>query len=174
MGLSSRLQQWVYARPRVAVAGSILLLLLVGAGGWESARMAFPGATQSAVAPVSQGVVGARMIQVEAAVGPITRVVHRTRTITAPSPTKTVVRRRTRTLRDTHTVRDVVTVTDPNAGRAQPAYRPAAATRPVRILTVTTVQTETETKTVTQPPVTVTEPPVTVTVFVTTTKGRGH
>jgi hypothetical protein len=173
MGLWSRLQQWVYGRPRVAVAGAIVLLLLAGAGGWESARVASPGTTRAAVAPAAQGVAGARMIQVEAAVGPVTRVVHRTRTITAPGPTNTVVRRRTRTrtLRDTSTIRDIVTVTAPSAGRAQPAQAPAVVTRPVRTVTVTTVRTQTQTQTQTQ---TVTQPPVTVTVFVTTNRGHGH
>jgi hypothetical protein len=169
MGLWSRLQQWLYARPRVAVAGAIVLLLLAGAGGWESSRLASPAATKAAVEPQG-GVAGgqARMIQVEAAAGPVTRVVKRTRTITTPGPTKTVIRRRTRTrtVRNTQTIREVVTVAATKTV-AQLVHSPAAVTRPTPTVTVTSMRTETLSQTVTQPP-------VTVTVFVTTNRGHGH
>jgi hypothetical protein len=175
MGLWSRLQQWLYARPRVAATGAILVLVLAGAAGWESSRLAAPDATQVAGEPQG-GVAGvqARMIQVEAAAGPVTRVVRRTRTITAAGPTMTVVQRRirTRTVRDMHTIRKVVTVTAPNAGQPQ-AHVQAAVTRPIRIMTVTRVQTQTQTHIQTETQ-TVTQPPVTVTVFVTTNRGHGH
>jgi hypothetical protein len=167
MGSWSRLQQWLYARPRVAVTGAIVLLLLAGAGGWESARLASAVATPVAVEPHG-GVAGtqARMIQVEA--GVVTRVVHRIRTITAPGPTKTVIRRgtRTRTVRNTQTIREVVTVAATKTV-AQLVHSPAAVTRPTRTVTVTRMRTETLSQTVTQPP-------VTVTVLVTTNKGHGH
>jgi hypothetical protein len=167
MGFWSRLQQWLYARPRVAVAGSIVLLLLAGAAGWESSRLASPAATQVVVEPRG-GVAGAqaRMIQVEAAAGPVTRVVHRTRTITTPGATETVVRRgtRTRTVHATQTIREVVTVAATKTV-ARLVHASAAVTRPTRTVTVTRLQTETLSQTVTQPP-------VTVTVFVTTTHGH--
>jgi hypothetical protein len=38
MGVWWHLRQWVYARPPVAAAGAVVLLLMVGFGGWESAR----------------------------------------------------------------------------------------------------------------------------------------
>ena len=38
MGVWWHLRQWVYARPRVAAAGAVVLLLIVGFGGWESAH----------------------------------------------------------------------------------------------------------------------------------------
>jgi hypothetical protein len=178
MGLWSRLQQWLYARPRVAATGAILVLVLAGAAGWESSRLASPTTSHVAVQPDSQGGVAgaqARMIQVEAEVGQVTRVVNRTRTVTAPGSTRTVVRRatRTRTVRDVHTIRDVVTVTAPNAGQARPAHAPAGVTHPIRIVTVTRVQTQTQTDIQTETQ-TVTQPPVTVTVFVTTNRGHGH
>jgi hypothetical protein len=92
MGVWWHLRQWVYARPRVAAAGAVALLLLVGFGGWQSARwFASDGAAQAADTAVF-GVKAARTVRIEDKNGRvIDHIVGRTRTLTLPGQGHTVV-----------------------------------------------------------------------------------
>jgi hypothetical protein len=91
MGVWWRVRQWVYARPPVAAAALVGLLLLVGFGGWESAHLvSADGATQASEATLQ--VAGAKTVLVARDDGRVvTRVVRRTRTVAAPGRTETVV-----------------------------------------------------------------------------------
>jgi hypothetical protein len=85
-----RLRQWVYARPPVAVAGTVLALLIAGFAGWQSAHwLAADGAVQAVDTTVYE-VKGASTVRLRGR-----RVVDhsmgRTRTVTLPSRSRTVV-----------------------------------------------------------------------------------
>jgi hypothetical protein len=173
MSLWRRSSQWVYSRPRIAATGAVLLLLGVGAGGWESAqRITAANATE----PVAQGspdvVPAAQMIRVEAEADGVTRVVQRTRTITTRGRTRRVVvtRRVVRTVAAPVGASGIRTVIEPRVVTRtvhdkQTEQAPPARTVPTRTITVTEVLTQT----VTSPPVT-----VTTTLTVTTNPGKGH
>jgi hypothetical protein len=182
-----RLRQWVYARPPVAVTGTVLALLIAGLAGWQSAHwLAAGGAAQAADTTVYE-VKAASTVRVEGR-----RLVGRTRTVTLPGLTRTVVvvKGVTRIVR-TATVlnRGAVvksrlpiskTVTRTNL-RTVVATR--SVTQPGRTMTLTKTQREpAQTEVVTQlvPPgharptetVTVTVTQAAVTVTVTTSKGH--
>jgi hypothetical protein len=181
MSLWWRSSQCVYSHPRIAATGAALLLLGVGAGGWESARRITPANAPEPVAGGSHNVVaGAQMIRVEAEADAVTHVVQRTRTVTTPGRTRTVVVRR----RVVRTVVPAVGSSDANpvarerirtvieprvvtrtVHDKQTEQAPPARTVPTRTITVTEVVTQT----VTQPPLT-----VTTTLTVTTNPGTGH
>jgi hypothetical protein len=187
-----RLRQWVYARPPVAAAGAVLLLALVGVGGWESARrLSDAGAGQEIVETARHQVAGAQIIRVQADVGQSVRVVRRTRTVSAPGRTntvvvtrsitqvvptvvvrnhgKTVTAERTRTVVarriTTRTVGETQTIRETVTAAAQgggpPQTPPGQVGRSRSTQTVTVTQTRT-----------VMQPAVTVTVTVTTSKGH--
>jgi len=189
MGFEERARRWVGSHPRVAATGAILLGVLIGAAGWESAQQ---------LSAANAGPVGAQAAPSPGAAAPAIRVValddsrrgRRIRTVTISGATKTIVATVTRriapavptvsarppqtvtqlrtiverhaaarTVRATSTVRQTVTVTTSN-GQSRTITQ--TTTRPAQ--TVTLTETRTETRTVTEP--------VTVTVVVTTTKGH--
>ena len=140
MGVWWRLRQWVYAHPPIAVAGAILLFLIVGFGGWQSSRWVASGsAGQGSVAAV-YGVKAASTVRIEYKNGRIVEhTVGRTRTVTVPGQGHTVV--------VIKGVTRVVPTTKIRNGRVIIETRPAIAK------TVTDVRAETvvKTRTVTQP-----------------------
>jgi hypothetical protein len=92
MGVWWHLRQWVYGRPRVLAAGAVALLLLVGFGGWQSARwFSGDGAAQAANTAL-YGVKAARTVRIQDKNGRIIdHTVSRTRTVTLPGQGHTVV-----------------------------------------------------------------------------------
>ena len=157
------LRQWVYARPQVAAAGAVVLLLLVGFGGWVSAQK-FSGsdATQTAHTALSQ-VTLVKTVRVHGKQGRIIHhIVLRTRTLeratVKPKPvpiakdvthvtTQTVVKIRTvrRPINNTQTITRIVTQQAPAENQTGP---PPGRGRPTTV-TVTRTQTVTQTVTVT-------------------------
>ena len=157
------LRQWVYARPPVAAAGAVVLLLLVGFGGWASAQK-FSGsdATQPAHTALSQ-VTLVKTVRVHGKQGRIIHhVVLRTRTLdrvtVKPEPvpiakdvahvtTQTVVKTRTvrQPINNTRTITQILTRQAPAENQTGP---PPRRGRPTTV-TVTRTQTVTQTVTVT-------------------------
>jgi hypothetical protein len=92
MGFWWRLRQWAYARPPVVAAAAAVSLLIVGLGGWESARwFSDDSATQAADAGPHR-VAAANTIHVDVDEGAVvTHVVRRTRIVARPGKTSTVV-----------------------------------------------------------------------------------
>jgi hypothetical protein len=146
MGFWWRLRQWVYARPPVAATGAVLLLLLVGFGGWESAHWsAGDDASRAADAAVLR-VKAARTLRVEGQKGRvIADGVGQTRTVRLPGRARTVVVTAgvTRVVPARSRSR-VVTI-----ARAATQTRTLVVTRTVKQL-VDRTQTVTHTQTVTQ------------------------
>jgi hypothetical protein len=138
MGVWWHLRQWVYARPRVAAAGAVALLLLVGFGGWQSARwFASDGAAQAADTAV-YGVRAARTVRIEDKNGRIIdHTVARTRTVTLPGQGHTVV---------VKGVTRVVPTTRIRNGRVIIETRPAIAKTVTDIQAQTVVKTHTVTQ----------------------------
>jgi hypothetical protein len=186
MGAWWRLRQWVYARPRVAVAGVVVSLLAVAFGGWESARWVRVAQEADSTlyrtesirtltdAHTNERVIDQVIVRTRTVRGPIqdrTVVITKsvTRTVSAQirrgggavgtrsGRIRTVTTIQTRTLERTHTVAQLVTTTL-LATETQPAQQiPPGHVRPTTTVTVT------QTRTVTSPPMTIT---------VTTTKGH--
>jgi hypothetical protein len=180
MGVWWRLRQWVYAHPPVAVTGAILLFLIVGFGGWQSARwLASDGTTQPTVTTLS-GVKAARTVLIDNKNG---RIVARTRTVTLPGQDHTVavVKPVTRVVPTTMANGGVVTETRTAIKTVTNTQsQTVVRTRTVRQFldrTVTVTQTRTEAGTQippghVRPTVTVTVTQAAVTVTVTTSKGH--
>ena len=194
MGVWWHLRQWVYARPRVAAAGAVALLLLVGFGGWQSARwFSGDGAAQAADTAL-YGVKAARTVRILDKNGRVVdHTVSRTRTVTLPGQGHTVVVVKgvtrlvpTTTIRNGRVITETgpaitKTVTNVDAQTVVKTQTHTVTQRLDRMVTVTQTQTEaagtqippghvrpaTVTVTVTQ---TVTQAAVTVTV--TTSKGH--
>ncbi|MDT5050568.1 MAG: hypothetical protein QOG75_6480 [Mycobacterium sp.] len=175
------LRQWIYAHPPVAVAATILLFLLVGFGGWQSARwFASDGAAQAANS-LTYGVKAASTLRIEDKNG---RLVG-TRTITLPGQghTVVVVKAVTRVV-PTTMVRTGGVVTETTPGIVKTVTIASAqtvvTTRTVTHAldrTVTVTQTRTEAGTQIPPghirsTVTVTVTQAAATVTVTTSKGH--
>jgi hypothetical protein len=164
-----QLRQWVYAHPPVAGAGLVAVLLLVGFGGWASAKLSSDDTTQAAETALYRVTV-AKTVQVTGQNGRVVNhVVRRTRTLAGVTVkgkakpvvvakhvtdvhTKTVVRTRTvrQLIGSTQTITRTLTQQAPAESKAGP---PPGKGRPTQTVTVT----------VTQPAVTVT---------VTTNKGH--
>jgi hypothetical protein len=189
MGVWWRVRQWVYARPAVAAAAGVGLLLLVGFGGWESAHLVSGDGAAHASDAATLQVAGAKTIRVAGDDGPvITRVVRRTRTVVTPGRTKTVVFNkpvtrvvprtvlvrqaaktvadaRTQTVVRNHTVSQTVTYAETVrqtvtlAPQETGAGRGGNVAKPRPTVTVTVTQTQTVTQ-------------AAVTVTVTTSKGH--
>jgi hypothetical protein len=164
MGAWWHLRQWVYARPQVAAVGAVLLLLLVGFGGWESASHFSGNEVAQVVETVPHRVTVvktvARTLRIRGKSGrTVSHFVTRTRTLGGatikirPAPvaktvtnlqTRTVVRSRTVTHRinGTQTVTQTRTQTVQNRNAVPPGHD-----RPVVTVTVTRTQTVTVTVT---------------------------
>jgi hypothetical protein len=158
------LRQWVYARPQVAGVGAVLLLLLVGFGGWESASH-FSGNEVAQIAEtVPHRVTVVRTVAVTHRIGgkngqAAGDVVTRTRTVggvsigATPTPVaKTVTNVQTRTLFRSRTVAQRVlgaqTVTQIRTQTVQNGNAvPPGHARTVVTVTVTRTQTVTVTVT---------------------------
>jgi hypothetical protein len=170
------LRQWVYDHPPVVAAGAVAVLLLVGFGGWASAKQfSDHDATQTAETALYRVTV-AKTVHVTGKNGRVVNhVVRRTRTlagVTVKGKAKPVVIAKhvtdvqTKTVVKTHTVKQLIGSTQtitrtltqqvPAENKTGP---PPGKGRP----TVTVTVTVTRTQTVTQPAVTVT---------VTTNKGH--
>jgi hypothetical protein len=164
-------RQWVYARPPLAAAGAVVLLLIVGFGGWESARQLSNHAPQTAKTAL-QRVTVTTILRIKGKNGRvINHVVRRTRTLhgvtikakprVIPSTVTDVLTQKvvkSRTL--TRLINHPQTVTEIRTQQVQVEDRngqPPGHNRPTTTVTVTRTQT------VTQPAVTVT---------VTTSKGH--
>ena len=65
MGVWWHLRQWVYGRPRVLAAGAVAMLLLVGYGGWQSARWFSGDGTAQAADTALYGVKAASTVRSE-------------------------------------------------------------------------------------------------------------
>lgn len=188
MGAWWHLRQWVYARPRVAVAGIVLSLLVVGLGGWEIARWLPVGQqTDSTLYRTTTTATTLTVVHTNEPV--IDHVIVRTRTVRAPlqRPTAQITKgvahpalaqiRRTgdavgtrrseqiKTVKNIqiHTVERTHTVTQLVTTTLLATETQTAQQVPPGHVRPTTTITVTETRTVTPPPVTVT---------VTTTKGH--
>jgi hypothetical protein len=189
MGVWWQLRQWVYGRPRVLAAGAVALLLLVGFGGWQSARWFADSGDAQAGNTALYGVKAARTVRIAGKNGRIVeRTVQQTRTVTLPSQGHTVfvVKGVTRIVPTTRigTRRVVVVTTRPAILKTVTDVhaQTVATTRTVtqRLERVTVTQTQTEAAGTQIPPgharttvtVTVTQPATTVTVTVTTSKGH--
>jgi hypothetical protein len=189
MGVWWHLRQWVYGRPRVLAAGAIALLVLVGFGGWQSARWFANGGDAQAVNTALYGVKAARTVRIVDKNGRIVdHTVQQTRTVTLPSQSHTVlvVKGVTRVVPTTR-IRNgpVVVVTRPAILKTVTDVHEQTAVMTRTITqrlehTVTVTQTQTEAAGPQIPPgharttvtVTVTQPATTVTVTVTTSKGH--
>jgi hypothetical protein len=173
MGVWWHLRQWVYARPPVAAAGAVVLLLIVGFGGWESARQLSSDEAAPTGSNVTHRVTVAKTLRIKGKDGHVVNhVIVRTRTrngvtvkATPAVIAKTVRSIRTETQRAirnrtvTHVINAVrtVTFTQTRTQTVQSQNRsgiPPGHDRPIVTVTVT---------------VTVTQP---VTVTVTTSKGH--
>jgi len=164
MGAWWHLRQWVYARPPVAAVGAVLLFLLIGFGGWESATH-FSGNEVAQIAETAPDRVTvvrtvARTLRISGKSGhAVSHFVTRTRTLggvtvrVRPAPVaktvtnvqmRTVVRSRTVTQRvnGTQTVTQTRTETVQNGKAVPPGHG-----RPVVTVTVTRTQTVTVTVT---------------------------
>jgi len=81
MGAWWHLRQWVYARPPVAAAGAVALLLIVGLGGWESARQFSSDEAAPSGRSVTYRVTVAKTLRIKAKNGRVVNhVIVRTRT----------------------------------------------------------------------------------------------
>jgi hypothetical protein len=182
MGVWWHLRQWVYGRPRVLAAGAVALLLLVGFGGWQSARWFASDGAAKAANTVTYGVKAASTLRIEDKNG---RIVGKNRTITLPGQghTVVVVKAVTRVV-PTTMVRagGVVTETAPGIVKTvtnAPAQTVVTTRTVTHALDRTVTVTQTRTETGTQIPpghvrstVTVTVTQAAVTVTVTTSKGH--
>ena len=192
MGFWWRLRQWVYARPPVALAGAVLVFLMVGFSGWESARwFSDDGAVRAADTGPHQ-VAAAKTIRIKGKDGRvINHVVRRTRTVTTPGlpdtvvvtkdvtrvaptvlvrkGTKTVtdVRTRTQTVVKNHTVTQIINNTQTTQTQALAAQDEGRTQTPPGHADTVAKGRSTDTVTVTQ-----TQTQAAVTVTVTTSKGH--
>jgi hypothetical protein len=188
MGVWWHLRQWVYGRPRVLAAGAVALLLLVGFGGWQSARwFSGDGAAQAADTAL-YGVKAASTVRIEDKNGRVVdHTVSRTRTVTLPGQGHTVV--------VVKGVTQLVPTTTIRNGRVITEIGPAITKTITNVDAQTVVKTQTQTHTVTQtqtqteaagtqiPPghvrpttvtVTVTQTVTQAAVTVTVTTSKGH
>jgi hypothetical protein len=138
MGVWWHLRQWVYARPRVAVAGAVGSLLLVGFGGWQSARW-FSGDNAAQAADTAMyGVKGARAVRIEDKSGRVIDLtVTQTRTVTLSAQGHTVVVKGVTSVAPTTSVRN---------GRVITETRPAIAKTVTKVDAQTVVKTHTVTQ----------------------------
>jgi hypothetical protein len=193
MGVWWHLRQWVYGRPRVLAAGAVALLLLVGFGGWQSARwFSGDGAAQAADTAL-YGVKAARTVRFQDKNGRIVdHTVSRTHTVTLPGQGHTVVvvkgvtrlvpTTRIRTGRVITETAPAITKTVTNVD-AQTAVKTQTRTVTQRLdRTVTVTQTQTEAGTQIPPghvrpatvTVTVTQTVTQAAATVTVTTSKGH
>jgi hypothetical protein len=162
MGAWWHLRQWVYARPPVAAAGAVVLLLIVGFGGWESARQFSSDETAPSGRNVTYRVTVAKTLRIKDKNGRVVNhVIVRTRTrdgvTVRPKPaviaktvrsvqtqTQRVVRNRT----VTHVINAVRTVTQTRTQTVQSQNHngvPPGHGRPIVTVTVTVPVTVTVT-----------------------------
>ena len=194
MGVWWHLRQWVYGRPRVLAAGAVALLLLVGFGGWQSARWFSGDSAAQAADTALYGVKAASTVRIQDRNGRVVdHTVSRTRTVTLPGQGHTVVVVKGVTqLVPTTTIRNgrVITETGPaitqtvtNAD-AQTVVKTQTHTVTQRLdHTVTVTQTQTEAAGTQIPPgharpttvtVTVTQTVTEAAATVTVTTSKGH
>jgi hypothetical protein len=194
MGVWWHLRQWVYRRPRVLAAGAVALLLLVGFGGWQSARWFSGDGAAKAADTALYGVKAARTVRIQDKHGRVVdHTVSRTRTVTLPGQghTVVVVKGVTR-LVPTTTIRNgrVITEAGPAITKtitnvdAQTVVKTQTHTVTQRLdRTVTVMQTQTEAAGTQIPPgharaatvtVTVTQTVTQAATTVTVTTSKGH
>jgi hypothetical protein len=135
MGFWWRLRQWVYARPPIVAAGAILLFLLVGFSGWESARWFSEDGVTKATSTVLYRVTATKTLRVKGKNVPvINHFITRTRPARRPNQRVAVV--------VTKDVTRVVPTTQIRNDRITLEARPVMSAK-----TVTNVQTQTVVKT---------------------------
>jgi hypothetical protein len=140
MGVWWHLRQWVYGRPRVLAAGAVALLLLVGFGGWQSARWFASDSPAQAANTAMYGVKAARTVRIQDRNGRVVdHTVSRTRTLTLPGPGRTVV--------VVKGITRLVPTTTISNGRVITETRPAVTKTVTNVDAQTVVKTQTHTVT---------------------------
>jgi hypothetical protein len=164
MGVWWHLRQWVYARPPVAAAGAVVLLLIVGFSGWETARRFSSDEVAQTANTVTYRVTVAKTLRVRGKNGHVVnRVIVRTRTLDGVTVrakpaliAKTVRSVQTQTQRlvknrtVTHVINAIRTVTQTRTQTVQSENRnrmPPGHDRPIVTVTVTVTKPGTVTVT---------------------------